>query len=89
MLKPEQAWTVGRLNAHSAFGMSWEQCLRFARAAGVPVYKVSHKALLIPAKPLFAALERGARAPSELADELAAEVAAIERELGANMAKRK
>lgn len=84
MTKPEQVLTVGRENAQSVTGLSWEQCLRFARAHGVSVFKLSHKSLVIPAKPLFAAMERvwaeGA-APSTFADELAAAKAEVAREL--------
>lgn len=74
-----QPISIGCKNASDMTGMSWEACLRFARAAGVPITRVGHRTYVIPAAPMKEALQRAAATSS--ADEHANALAAAKAEL--------
>ncbi len=63
---------ISATNCEAFTGMSWDWITRFARAHGVPVWRLARKHT-IPAGALAAALARAAAAapPTDTADEVA------------------
>jgi hypothetical protein len=70
-----QPLTIGASNCVLAVGMSWQWVLRFARAHGVPIFRVGDRKQLVSAAPLLAALaahvEAGAQRELSPAEERA------------------
>lgn len=60
---------ISSANCVAVTGMSWSWVIRFARAHGVPVWRVGTRKQLVPAAPLAEALERAAASAAPLSYE--------------------
>lgn len=74
---------VSSANCVDMTGMSWTWIVRFARAQGVPVWRVGTRKQLVPAAALLAAMERAAAdaLPASFDDEVEAFKAEIARKM--------
>ena len=89
MTTPETgALTVSLANCRATIGMSWPWVLRFAREHDVPVWRLGHKTVLVPARQLLAALEQAAASVGAEPTE-AEELAAMKRDFARELAESK
>lgn len=58
-----QPITISSANCLALTGMSWSWVTRFARAHGVPIWRVGSRKQVIPGAPLLAAMEAANAAP--------------------------
>lgn len=84
ILAQAQPLAVSSANCVALTGMSWSWVTRFARAQGVPIWRVGARKQLIPAGPLAEALARVAAATElpTFEDRVAAYNAKIVADLG-------
>ena len=78
------AITITSANCTAVTGMSWKWLRRFARANGVPVWRLSRRSA-IPARQLFEAMEAAAaeQEPATLDQRVEAKLAALARRISA------